>query len=228
VRPLALVGILSLAVLSLGPRPAAAYLLVLEPRTPPTLAWGAQVTFDVYLDTQGQSGIEYISASFTYDSSVLLYRPDLSDAEDYYPLYAPGSGKSPVPSWLVPVADPPAVWTGTPPPIGGQVNVEFTEFSGQGTEATATHLWLATLTFQDVVGACEDDACGYVSNGEWGFGHEGNAFIVNGVDVAGTEAFAVGSAWIGVIPEPNTALLVGLGLAGLGWAARRPGRDHRC
>jgi hypothetical protein len=210
---LLMVNLLAAALVMFSVASASAYQMNLVATTPTTgVAVGGLVSFDVFLNTEGQSDILAISTSFTFDPTVVAYRADLSGAEDYYPLYAPaGKGGT----YLYPTFNPPAPWGGTLPAIGGQINVDFTEANLARTTATATNLYLATLTFE-VVGPGQ-------SAGEWGFGKGGNTFSTGTppANVAGTLAFANGDAGINVIPEPTTALLVGLGLVGLGVAGRR-------
>lgn len=210
------INMLAIALVLFGAFSASAYQLSLVPTTPTTVAnIGDLISFDVFLDTEGASGITLFSSALIYDPTVVQYRPDLSDAEDYYPLYAPALGKGSVPTWLEPTFDPPGLWI-NPTPGTQQVNVDFIETNLGNTTATATNLYLATLTFE---------AVGYgTSTGYWGFAPPTitGIFSVNQVDVAGTLAFATGSPTMTVvIPEPTTALLVGLGLVGLGVAGRR-------
>ena len=196
---------------------ATAYELRLITTTPTFgLSRGSVVSYDLFLDTQGQSNIVLFSASLTFDPNVLAYRPDLSDAEDYYPLYSPASGKTIPPTWLTPVADPPALWP-APPPGLAQVNVDFIEVNLNETAGTATNLYLATLTFEAIGGG--------LSTMNWSFDNGGNIFNVSGVDVSGSVSMPNTGSTVFVggppIPEPTTALLVGLGLAGLAIRRRR-------
>ena len=206
-----------------------AYKLNLVPEGPgdwPLL--GDIYTFAVWLDTEGESGIDQFSVSLTFDPAQLLYREDLSASHSYYPLYAPAAGPA-GPTWLepvpldglCPVEDPlcgtnaPQLWTGTQPAIGGRVDVEFRAANGLSTTATTTSLLIARLAFE-VVGF------GTTIGGEWGFGQPGDEFVVDGVDIAPGSDIAQGSG--PSIPEPSTAVLVGVGLAGLAATRRRRGR----
>ena len=203
-RLFALAGMLTLLA-----SPAGAYRLIVDGPDPSgigSVIFGDIVSWDVYLDTEGESGITLISFSRTYDPTIMTYLPYLSDANDYYPLYAPMESKSQPATWLVPNADPPNPWSGTLPPIGGQINVEFYESNLGQTVATATHLYLATLSFE-VTGV------GF-EGGSWSFDQLGNTFTAYGVDVSDEVS------WV-FVPEPTTALLLGLGFAGLGVSARR-------
>jgi hypothetical protein len=187
---------------------AGAYTMIVVPTTPTdpwSLSIGDIASWDVFLDTEGESGITLFSFSRTFDPTVLAYRPDLSNANDDYLLYAPAAGKTQPANWLVPRRNPPELWP-ISPPIGGQINVEFLAFSLlQDMVATATRAYVATLSFE-VVGV------GYDA-GEWSFLEEGNIFQANGVDVADEVK------WV-FVPEPTAALLVASGFFGIGLAAR--------
>ncbi len=194
---------------------ATAYELRLIATTPTDVIPGEIVSYDLFLDTQGQSNIILFSASLTFDPNVLTYRPDLSDAEDYYPLYSPASGKAIPATWLTPVADPPGTWPA--PPAGlAQINVDFIEVNLNESNGTATNQYMATLSFEA--------AAPGVSNMNWSFDNGGNIFNVGNVDISDSVSMVNTGPFVftgSAIPEPTTALLVGLGLIGLGARARR-------
>jgi len=194
---------------------ASAYELRLIATTPTDVAPGGIVSYDLFLDTQGQSNIILFSASLTFDPTVLAYRPDLSDAEDYYPLYSPASGKTIPATWLTPVADPPGTWPA--PPAGlAQINVDFIEVNLNETSGTATNQYLATLSFEAIAPG--------VSAMNWSFDNGGNIFNVSNVDISDSVSMVNTGPYVftgSAIPEPTTALLVGLGLIGFGARARR-------
>ena len=221
---------------------ATAFELRLVPTTPTRGDLGDLVTWEVYLDTAGESNITLFSASLTFDPYVVQYRPDLSASHSYYPLYAvgipdgpeTGQSKGAFPTYLIPWPfddgacfgdfsgmcgnNPPRVWGGDQPDIGGQVNVDFIEANLAGTIATATNLLLARLTFEII-----DTG---VSRGEWGFGYGGNIFSVGLVDIADPSyagprsVTATGSPTMGWVPEPSTSLLVASGLLAMAIARR--------
>jgi hypothetical protein len=222
---LLMINLLATAMLLVSAVSASAYQLNLVPTTPTSGNIGDIVSFDVYLNTEGLSGITLFSVSLTFDPTVATYRQDLSANNSYYPLYA-GPAKSA--TWLQPVpfdsnvcspgnelcSNAPLLWTGNQPAIGKQLNIDFIEHNLGNTKATATALLLSHVSFELTgVGT---------SAGEWGFGYGGNVFSIAGTDISGTpQVSANGDATMSVVPEPTTALLVGLGLVGLGVAGRR-------
>ncbi len=200
---------------------ASAYELRLEATSPTTVSLGELVSFDVFLDTQGESEIMIIGAGLAYDPNAFWYHPDLSDANDYA-LYTPGSGKGDPPIWLDPApnadcCDPPAIWTGSGP---RQVLIFFSS-SGLiqeiSTTATATSEYLATLTFA----ATEPGEHLF----DLSLDLNGHAFTVGSGGIyeeISSEVSVVGDTLVTVIPEPGTAVLIGAGLFAL--ARSRPRR----
>lgn len=179
------------------------------------------VSYDLFLDTRGQSGISGFSASLQFDPFFLRYEPGLSDANDYYPLYAPGVGKSQPATWLTPLSDPPALWSGAQPLNGDQViTFDFVSANLPQTYATATNQYLATVSFAWT-------GNGSLSGMLFGFDvfpgtDTGAGFHVLGLgDVASSVTTINTGSVVTLMPEPTTALLVGLGLAALGVHRRR-------
>jgi hypothetical protein len=211
---LLMINLLAAALVLFSATFASAFELRLIPTTPTTVDPGGLVSYDLFLDSQGENGIVLFSVGLTFDPSVLTYRPDLSDAEDYYPLYAPAVGKTIPATFLIPPPgfDPPQMWP-VPPPGLQQVNVDFIEANLNESQATATNQFMATLTFE---------ATGLGTTAmDFSFDNGGNIFNVGGADVSPSVSLVNGGPSVTVIPEPTTALLVGLGLVGLGVAGRR-------
>ncbi len=185
---------------------ASANALTLVPAGPTTINVGESVSFNIVLDVTS-SGLIAFGAGTLFDDSILAYDPLASDAVSYI-LYTGGKGAT----YLVPESDPWAVWTGTKPPGIEQVNIVFIENSLSAAPATGTGILLGNIT---LVGSAPG-----VTNVELNFSDVGGTiFNVNGTDLE--DSVAVNSIAVTVVPEPTTALLVGLGMVGLGVAGRR-------
>jgi hypothetical protein len=174
---------------------------------------GDTFTFEIYLDTQVASEVYSFAVGIQFDESLIRYNGGASDG--YYPLYTAGAGMV-AGTWLVPVADPPSIFVGQ----SNLLNIEWVSNTwpniGAETTATATNQYLATVTFE-AIGAGSSVL-------DFSFDAPSNSFFISdglgGVqDVQGSVA-AVGSTAINIVPEPTTALLIGLGLMGLGVAGR--------
>ena len=203
---------------------------------PATIEVGDSFVYEVFLDTEGESTITLMSVSYTYDPAVIAYDKANSRTNSYYPLYAPSPGKGEPATWLVPspffdgntcsaadplCSNPPSIWIGTKPPIGGQVNVDFFAESLNSTVATATNLKLAEIHFNAV-------GTGSFAP-EFSFDWGGNVFSIDGTDISDpsyagplvVDATLVDGTAVSV-PEPG---LAGLALGALGTvgflAARR-------
>jgi len=177
---------------------------------------GEIVEYDLFFDIPVNDGLVLFSLSVTYDPTVLTYRQDLSSSNDYYPLYTGAVGKQPV-AFLEPYVgygpdvyapDGPGFDTWPAPPPGlAQVNVDFLNpVLGAPTYGTAMNLWLGSIAFE-VVGPG-------LSLLDLSFDNGGNIFNVNGSDWSNQVTLLV------IVPEPATALLVGLGLVVVGVTAR--------
>ncbi len=181
-----------------------------------TAAQGDPV-YSLYLDTEGESFIASFAVGLVHDSSFLQYAPSRSDATDEQVLWGPWNGnakcgptsKCAIPSWLVADFDPPRDATS---PVS-HVMIGFTEVNSALVVSTATNVYLGTIAF-DLVG----DPGPAGTRLSFGFDDEGQLlpdarFVVSRgglVDIRDEVSLVV--AWV---PEPSTALLLGLGLAGL-------------
>jgi len=204
------INLLATAMLLLGALSANAWTITMQSSyAGATLAPSDTVSIDVYLDAP-DTGLQLLSVAVVYDPIVLTY-DGLSSTAASYILYAPAAGATPA-TYLVPSQNPPATWP-VPDPGTGQVNVNFQEVNLLPTGGSGLGVYLATLVFHV---ADPGDGLGeiYLS-----LTSPGNIIRANDVVVTGSGILGPG---IDVItPEPTTALLVGLGLIGLGVAGRR-------
>jgi hypothetical protein len=164
---------------------------------------GGQVTVTVTLDTGATTGLVLLSTGVLFDDEILNYNSAASSAPTYI-LYV--NGKTP---YMQPAANPPELRFGTT----NQVNVDWVATNLQdGTGGTDAASLLATLVF-DVVSLGDGTA-------DIGLSITSPGNIVQLAGGVNTTATLNGSGTV-ITPEPTTALLVGLGLLGLGVAGRR-------
>jgi len=228
---LLMINLLATALVLFSASLAGAFELRLVPQQGGDVLAGDRVAFDIFLDTQGQNGISTLVVGLAYDDSVMQWDSAASFQEDYYPLYAPAVvGAKAEPSfpatWLVlPTTGSPSQWAGNPMagPYTAQVNVAYVANSGGplgAAQGTSTNLLIATLVFDTTEGFTD---LGFLA-GDGGQGQSGGTILTINGD--GTSVIPstpnLGDSFVNaVIPEPTTALLVGLGLVGLGVAGRR-------
>ena len=99
---LLMINLLAITALLFSAASASAFSMSLVPQGNTSGNIGDIVSFDVFLDTEGDLGLNLLSVSVTYDPSVAQYRPDLSATNSYYPIYTPAASKTEQASWLVP------------------------------------------------------------------------------------------------------------------------------
>ena len=184
------------------------------------VAPGDQVTITVTLDTEGQAGIVLLSTGVLFDDTILSYNAGASSSSSYVLYNLPGKGVLPK---MAPAngATAPALRFGTT----NQANVDFVGDLTDGAAATG-EAWsggvlvsaagtvnqIAVLVF-DVIALGDGTADIGLS-----ITSPGNIVqLAGGVDTTAT----LNGAGTVITPEPTTALLVGLGLLGLGVAGRR-------
>ncbi len=212
-RALSLVALLVL----MGPTDAAAYRFFLSSDySGSPLAAGDTFAVQVHFDTEGASDISLLSIAIDFDDTSLTYEQSLSSAASYA-LYTPGSGKATPGRWLEPVgscAGAPLQGCGTWVGNGDQsmVVVDFVEHSfasGGATLETTADVVLASLVFRaNASSAAPAPQLLFHSSSVLRLG-SGISVIPN---IAGSML---------ITPEPGTALLVGIGLAGLGGSRSR-------
>jgi len=162
---------------------------------------GDSVTVTVTLDAD-VTGIVLISTGVLFDDTILSYNQGASSSPTYI-LYV--NGKTP---YMTPATNPPELRIGTT----NQVNVDWTATSlTAGSGGTGVEL-LATLVF-DVIAVGDGVA-------DIGLSITSPGNIVQLAGGINTTATLSGAGTV-ITPEPTTALLVGLGLLGLGVAGKR-------
>jgi hypothetical protein len=171
------------------------------------------ITIDIYLDAD--PGLQLLSIGVMYDSTIMTYEGGLT-TQPTYMLFSSAAGTQPA-TYLVPSQSPYQEWGGVPTVggPGGQVNLNWQEVGLNPAPASGNGIWLGQLIFH-VTGAAGDGV------GEIYLSMTANGNILRVNDVVLPPSSTTLSPGIAVItPEPTTALLVGLGLIGLGVAGRR-------
>ena len=187
---------------------------------------GDQVTMTVSIAGEGTLGIVTLSVGVLFDDARLSYNQGASSTSSYtlyHVVLNPKTGAQSPGTYLNAATTcggdfySPSAGAGCALRVGqtNQVNVDFisTGFPSTGTTGQQQAIELmATLVF-DVIGTPG------LANISLSLTSPGNVIgNSSGVSIPATLA---GSGSVNVIPEPTTALLVGLGLAGLGIAGRR-------
>lgn len=156
---------------------------------------GDQITIDLRLDTEGETNLEVVAVSVQVDPNVLSFAGGTSPAQI---LFDPDTLLG-----LARLSQPFVI------PFDPQGTVRAANFvAAQPSGVASADQLLATLTF-DVVGIGLPTMSAFFA--------QGDDMIVNGVSVK--DSVTLGS--LVLTPEPGAALLLGLGLAGLGASRRR-------
>jgi hypothetical protein len=164
-------------------------------------------TVTVHFDTEGTTGLILESVGVIYDTTQLQYMGGTSAT---YMLYTPASGAT-ASVWMAPATTNLLVWGGTSPaPPLQKVNLDWISsgFPLNGTLDGGTGD-LGTLTFHILdntfLATLSTTTNGNVTQ------------TLSGVEVNSGH----GDVVVASVPEPSTALLIGLGLIGLGVAGRK-------
>jgi hypothetical protein len=176
-----------------------------------TLGVGDTVTVELIFDAT-ETGIQLFGSNVLFDPTVLAYVPteQTSLGVPTYILYGMSGMAG---SSLYAQQNPWVLWPGLNQPGFNQVNVNWADPSFNGTFVTGSNLFIASLTFQVI------DAGDGIGEIVLTIDAEGGIFQVSG-DPNSPLTIANGNVNV-ITPEPTTAVLVGLGLLGLGVAGRR-------
>jgi len=212
-----------LALLLIGASSAKSISLTLAGAHGQVVESGGQVSVTVTLDTETTTGITLLSIGVLFDDARLAYNKAASSATSYMFYVPPSKGN---PNNFLKAS---TTCGGYPSPGGyysnsgacslrvnttNQVNLDFVSADlAAGTSGTNSGVsLLATLVF-DVLASPGSAAITLSQTSP------GN--VIGQPGGGSTTATLIGDGSVNVIPEPTTALLVGLGLAGLGVAGRR-------
>lgn len=188
------------------------------------------VTVQLFLNTQGQLNLVIADVGVSFDGGILAFDEGSSSMVSYL-LYTPATtGKPPIPSrWLQPLENhinggsvdfyggldaTPKLFTGTIPDLV-TVGYRTPDFGGTRTTGTDPN-YLATLVFH-VIG--DGDGLGEITIL---MTTANNVTILVGTtptDITGS--VTTSGSFAVFTPEPGTAIMVGLGLAGLAVAGKR-------
>ena len=169
-----------------------------------------QVIITVSMNTEATTGITVMSVGVLFDDSRLTYNQGASSATSYL-LYG-GRGGGGFLKAAATCGGYPGSGAGCNLALPGQVNADYVSADlSNGTANTGSSL-LVTLVF-DLTGVAGSASIALSSSSP------GN--VVGQPGGGSVTPTLIGGAGVNVIPEPTTALLVGLGLVGLGVAGRR-------
>lgn len=214
------INVLVTTLLAFGATSASAISITLAGANGQTVTTGDQVTVTMTLDTEATTGITLLSIATLFDNAQLSYNAAASSSNNGsgYILYGSAKNGGNYLSAAITCGGgygSPTAGDGCALALPGQVNADYvngdlTNGTGAGNVGVAV---LATLVF-DVTGTSgfASIALSQTSPGNV-IGQPG------GTSTTGT--LASGAGGVNIVPEPTTALLVGLGLAGLGIAGRR-------
>ena len=206
VRSTTLSLFLSLGLLVLGAASASAFATTMTSNysNGTVLATGDTVSITVNFDSEGAADISLLSVSVLFNDTIMSWDQGASSSPSYALYVSGGKGNQ----YLVPATTNLTLRTGT----SDQILLDWQNTALPGGNRDAGSFDMATLVFS-VADTGDGLAAFTLSNNS-----PGNILqLADGSNPAN----ALSGDFDVVTPEPTTALLVGLGLAGLGVAGRR-------
>jgi hypothetical protein len=219
-------NLLAAALLLFGATSATAYAVNMVARGSTTsLDTSDTVTLDVFLDVDGGIQLLTIPVLFTNDA-VATYDPVASAAapafggagpggQPTYILYAPSTMIGMPATSLYPQQTPAFLNWPVPPPGQEQVNINYAEPAFNTTSATGVGIWIATLVWHIDTAFDTEQVGVFLINPYILQVSIGNTIPASDIAVSAPIQLT------GTLPEPTTAMLIGLGVIGLVVAGRR-------
>ncbi len=206
VRSTTLSLFLSLGLLVLGAASASAFATTMTSNysNGTVLTTGDTVSVTVNFDSEGVAGISLLSVSVLFNDTIMSWDQGASSSPSYALYVSGGKGNQ----YLVPATTNLTLRTGT----SDQILLDWQNTALPGGNRDPGSFDMATLVFS-VADTGDGLAAFTLSNSS-----PGNILQLSD---GSNPANAVSGDFDVVTPEPTTALLVGLGLAGLGVAGRR-------
>jgi hypothetical protein len=218
-------NLLAVALLLFGATSASAYAINMAARGSTSgLVTNDTVTVDVFLDAE--PGLSVLSvgvlassdAVLDYNATRTLNAPASADGsagpggQPTYILYTAGR-----PLTILYPQQTPVFLNWPAPPTGQeQVNINWAESQLNPAVGSGTGIWIATLVFDVATGFASESLSLSLDSG-------GNVLEANGATVPSSAVgFSSPILLTGAsVPEPTTAMLIGLGIVGLAAAGRR-------